>query len=137
MSSNIFRINRNFTLNFTNFAFKTFVVTKPLVFGILFWTSQIFVFKTVVVTKPLLSGTFLSTFPMLFSKFCLSVLYWFMRNKVVTSGIFFSKLFTFVCRLLNFVFLTTSSCTAALNFYFKFTGTVFNLPTSKHFTYYF
>ena len=42
-------------LNFTIFLFKTVVITKLLVFGILFSTSLIFVFKKVVVTKPLIS----------------------------------------------------------------------------------
>ena len=50
--------------------------------------------------------------------------------KVVASEIFFSKLFTFVFGVLNFVFLTTSLSTTSLNFY-KSTGAVFNLPASK------
>ena len=37
--------------------------------------------------------------------------------------------------MLNFVFLTTSQSTASLNL--KSTGTAFNLPTSKSFTYVF
>ena len=52
---------------------------------------------------------------------------WF---KVAASGIFFSELFTFVSSVLNFVFLITALSTASLNF-FKSTGTVLNLPTSK------
>ena len=51
--------------------------------------------------------------------------------KVVASGILFSKLFTFLFNLLNFLFLTTTLFTASLIF-FKSTGTVFNLkPKSK------
>ena len=56
--------------------------------------------------------------------------YWFMWNKVVASGVFFSKLITFVLSVLSFVFLTTSLSTTSLTF-FKSTGTVFNLPISK------
>ena len=56
--------------------------------------------------------------------------YWFMWNKVVASGVFFSKLITFILSVLSFVFLTTSLSTTSLTF-FKSTGTVFNLPTSK------
>ena len=59
-----------------------------------------------------------------------------MLIKVVTSGSFFSKLFTFVYSVLNFVFLTNSLSTTSLNL-FKSTGTVFNLPTSKSFTFVF
>ena len=39
-------------------------------------------------------------------------------------------MFTFVSSVLSFVFLTTSLSTTSLNF-FKSTGTVFHLPTSK------
>ena len=52
----------------------------------------------------------------------------------VASGIFFSKLFTFVFSVLNVVFLTNSLSTTSLNL-FKSTGTAFNLPTSKSFTF--
>ena len=55
---------------------------------------------------------------------------------VVASGIFFSKLFTFVSSVLNFAFLTTSLSTTSLKFY-KSTGTVFNLPTSRSFIFVF
>ena len=47
---------------------------------------------------------------------------------------FFFKLFTFVTSLLNFLFLTYSLCATSLNT-LKSTGTVFNLPTSKSFTF--
>ena len=47
---------KNFILNF--FVFKTVVVTKILVFNILFSTSLILLFKTVVVTKPPVSDIF-------------------------------------------------------------------------------
>ena len=48
----------------------------------------------------------------------------------------FSKLFTFVSSVLNFVVLITSLSTASLNF-FKSIGTVFNLRTSKSSTFVF
>ena len=80
--------------------------------------------------------TFLSTFPTLFSKLCLSVLYWFMGIKKIASGMFFSKLLTFELSLLNFEFLTTSLLTTSPNS-FKSTGKVFNLSTSKSSTYIF
>ena len=96
------------------FVFKTVVVTKPLILKILISSSLIFVFKTVVVTKPFVSGVFYQYIQFFFSKFCLSVLYWFMWINVVASGIFFSKLFTFVFSVLNFVFLTTSLVTTSL-----------------------
>ena len=51
-------------------------------------------------------------------------------NQSNASEIFFSKLFTFVISMLNFVFLTKSLSTTSLNF-FKSTGTVFNSPTSE------
>ena len=101
----------NFFLNFFSqvSVLRTVVVAKLLVSGILFSISLIFVVKTVVVTKPLVSGVFLSTsLIFFFSKFYLSVLYWYMWIKVVASGIFFSKLFTFVFSVLDFLFLTTS-----------------------------
>ena len=53
-----------------------------------------------------------------------------MSIDVVALGIFFSKLFTFVFSVLNFAFLTTSLSTTSL-YFFKSTGTVFNLPTSE------
>ena len=105
------------------------LLSKLLVPGILFSTSPIFVFKTVAVIKPLARGIFLSTSLFFLSKFCLSVLYWFMWIKAVPSGIFLSKLFTFVFSV-EFVFLITSLSTTSL-YVFKPTGTVFNLPTSK------
>ena len=43
---------------------------------------------------------------------------------------------TFVFSVLNFVFLTTSLSSKTLDF-FKSTGIVFNLPTSKSFTFIF
>ena len=58
------------------------------------------------------------------------------KKRVVASGIFFYKLFTFVFSVLNFVFLTTSLSTTSLKV-FKATVTVFNLPTSKSFTFVF
>ena len=64
------------------------------------------------------------------SKLCLPALYWLMWIKVVTSQIFLYILFTFVFRVLNFLFLTTSLSTTSLNF-FKSTGRVFNLPSSE------
>ena len=73
-----------------------------------------------------------------FSKMCSSVFicnfYWFMWNKAVASGIFSCKWFTFVFSVLNSVFLTTSLSTTSLNF-FKSTGSVFNLPTSRSYTF--
>ena len=51
--------------------------------------------------------------------------------KVVALGIFFSKIFTFTFRVLNFVFLTTSLSTIYYYFFFKSAVTVFNLPTAK------
>ena len=59
-----------------------------------------------------------------------------MSIKVVALGIFFSKIFTFTFRVLNFVFLTTSLSTTSLStiyyyFFFKSAITVFNLPTAK------
>ena len=48
----------NFILNLI-FVFKIAIVTKRLVFDILFSTSLVLVFKTVAVIKRLLSGTFL------------------------------------------------------------------------------
>ena len=105
MSNNIFRMIRNFVRNSNNFFIGKAVVTKLLVSGILSSKSLIFVFKTVAVTKSLVSGIFLSTSPIFFSRFYLSVMYWFMWNNVVASGIF-SKLFTFVISELDFVFLT-------------------------------
>ena len=56
--------------------------------------------------------------------------------KVVASEIVLSKLFTLVFSVLNFVFLTTSLSTVLLNF-FNSTGTVFNLPRYKLFTFVF
>ena len=56
--------------------------------------------------------------------------------KVSKSGIHFSKLFSFVFSKLYFLFLTTSLSTTSLNF-FKSTGKVFNLPTSKSSTFVF
>ena len=55
-------------------------------------------------------------------------------NLIVASAIVFSKLFTYVFRVLNFVFLATSLSTTSLVF-FNSTGTVFNLPTSKSSTF--
>ena len=66
---------RNFFSTPLNFVFKTVVVTKLLVFGILFSVSLIIVLKTVTVTRPLVSGISFSTCPISYSKFCLSVLY--------------------------------------------------------------
>ena len=57
-----------------------------------------------------------------------------MYIKVVASGMLFSKLFTFVFSVLNFVFLATSLYTTSLNF-FNYTGTVFNLPKPKSSTF--
>ena len=59
-----------------------------------------------------------------------------MLIKVVSSGIFFSKLFTFAFSAMNFLFLTTLLSTTSLNF-FEPTGTIFNLPTSKSSTFLF
>ena len=77
-------------------------------------------FKTVVVTKPL---NFLITSPILFSKFCLSVLYLFERIKEVATGFFPEFVFDF--SMLKFVFSTTFLLTISLNF-FKSIGTVFS-----------
>ena len=54
--------------------------------------------------------------------------------KVVASGIFFNKWFTFVYSVLNFVCLATSLSSASFNF-FKSRETFFSLPTSKWFTF--
>ena len=59
-----------------------------------------------------------------------------MSIKVVVLGILFSKLFTFAFSVLNFVFLITALSTTSLNF-FKSTGTVFDLPASKSFSFFF
>ena len=58
------------------------------------------------------------------------MLYWFMWIEVFASAILFSKLFTFVFSVLNFVISTKSLSTTLLNF-FKPRGTVFKLSTSK------
>ena len=78
--------------------------TKPLTLEILFSASLIFVLKTVAITNPLTYGIFLLTSSIFFSKFWLLVLYWFMQTKVISTGIFFSKLPTWVFRLLYFGF---------------------------------
>ena len=72
-------MNRNFVFNFSNFVLKTVVVTKPL------------------------TGIFLSITLIFFSKFCLSVFYWFMWFKVVSSGLFFSRLLGFVFLQLGYL----------------------------------
>ena len=54
--------------------------------------------------------------------------------QAVTSGILFSKLFTFVVSVLKFVFFTTCLSTTSFKF-FKSLGTVFNLQKSKSFTF--
>ena len=95
----------------------------------MFTISAIFVLRTVVVIKPLMSGIFYSNVEFFFSKFCLSVLYWFVWTKVHASGILLSQLFTFVFSFLNFLFLATYLITASLHF-FKSTSSVSNLPTS-------
>ena len=92
--------------------------------------SLSFLFKTVVATKTSYLVFVLRTSPF-FGKTCLSVLIY-----VVLPRIFISKLFTFLFSVLNFVILTTSLSTTSLNL-FKATGTVFNLPTSKSFTFVF
>ena len=43
----------NFVFNFSKFALRRVVVTKPLVSGILYSTSTVFVLRTVVVPKAL------------------------------------------------------------------------------------
>ena len=96
-------------------ALRTVVVTKLVVSGISFSTSLIYLSKTVLVTKPLVFGN-VHQHLYFFSKFCLSMLYWFRWTKVVASGIFFSKLSTFVFSVLNFFFLTTLLSTTSLNF---------------------
>ena len=53
-----------------------------------------------------------------------------MRKKVVALVIFFSELFTLVFSVLNFLLLTTSLSYTSPDF-FKSTGIVLNLPTSK------
>ena len=98
------------------FVLRIVVVTKLLVSSILLLTWLTVLFKTIVIAKSLVSGIFLSTSSICFPKFCLSALYWFLWIKVFASGIFSSKLFTFVFSLLNFVFLTTSLSTKSLNF---------------------
>ena len=91
----------------------------------LFSTSLILIFKTVVVTNRLVSGTFFYQHLQFYAYLCCTEL-----CELITSEIFFSKLFTFVFGVLNFVFLTTSLSTRSLNFY-KSAGEVFNLPASK------
>ena len=56
-----------------------------------------------------------------------------MLINAVASGILFSNLFTFIFSMLNFAFLTSLSTTLVI--FFKSTGTVFNLPTSKSSTF--
>ena len=70
--------SKKFVLNFTYFILGIVVVNKLLLSSILFSISLIFVFKRAIFTKPLVSGIFLSTSPIIFSKFCLSVLHLFM-----------------------------------------------------------
>ena len=50
--------------------------------------------------------------------------------KEVASRFSFSELLTFVLSVLSFVFLT-SSLSPTSSYFFKSTGLVFNLPTSK------
>ena len=98
--------------------------------SILLSTSLIFVFETVVVTEPLVSSIFNQYLQFVFSKFCLSVLYWSIWIRNYPSGVFFSKLFIFVFSVLSVAFLATSLSVTSLNS-FKSTGTIFDLPTSK------
>lgn len=113
------------------FILRKLVVTKLFRSDILFSTCPIFALTTVVVDKPLTSGIFFhKKYPIFSSKFFLSVFYWFFSIKVAVSEIYFSKLFTFVFRLLNFVFLTPSLLTISLISFIS-VGTVFNIPTSK------
>ena len=79
---------------------------------------------------------FLSTFSISFSRFCLSVLYWFMWTNIVASGIYFLNYLLLSLLCWNLCFLTISLFTISLNF-FQSTGTVFNLPTSKSSTFVF
>ena len=80
-----------FVLKFTNFCTQN---------SFSHWTTRIWYF--------------LSTSTIFFSKFSLSVLYGYMWINVVASGVFFSKQFTFVFSVLNFVFLTTLLSTVSL-----------------------
>ena len=57
--------------------------------GILFSASLIVVFKTVVVLNHLYLVFFYQHLQLFFSKFCLSVSYWFVWISAVASGIFF------------------------------------------------
>ena len=98
--------------------------------GTLFSTSPIFVFKTIVVTKPLASGIFCIKISIFSSKFSLSVLYELMWINVVKLEISLNYLLLFLVCVCFFLLSTTSFSTTALIF-FKPTGKVFNLPTSK------
>ena len=103
--------------------------TKPLTLGILFSASLIFVLKTIAITNPLTYGIFLLTSSIFFSKFWLLVFYWFMQTKVISTGIFFSKLPTWVFRLLYFGFFSTFLSTTSL-YFCKSEGTDFNSTAS-------
>ena len=56
-----------------------------------------------------------------------------MSINVIASGIFFCKLFTFAFSVLDFLILTTSLAITSL--IFLYSETVFNLPTSKSYTF--
>ena len=99
-----------FSLNICYFSIIICFLTKPLTLGILFSTSLIFVLKTVAVTNPLTSCVFLLTSSVFFSKVCLLVLCWFMQTKVVSKGIFFFKLPSWLFSLLYLVFFYILFC---------------------------
>ena len=87
---------------------KLFIfLTKPLKLGILFSVSLYFLLRIVLVTNPLTSIIFINIFKFFLPKFQFCVLYWLMWIRVMASEIFFSKLFTFVFSVLNFVFFIT------------------------------
>ena len=87
---------------------KLFIfLTKPLKLGILFSVSLYFLLRIVLVTNPLTSVILINIFKFFLPKFQLCVLYWLMWIRLMASEIFFSKLFTFVFSVLNFVFFIT------------------------------
>ena len=102
----------------------------------MFSTSLIFVFKTVVVTKPLVSGIFLSTSPIFSLNFVYLCCIDLCELKQLHQEFSFLNYLFLSVSVLNFAFLATSLSIISLNF-FKSTGTVFNLPTSKSFNFVF
>ena len=97
------------------FILRTAVVANWLTSGIWFLASSIFILRTAVIFKPIMLGILFST-SLFFLKFCFSVFYWFVWIKVQVSGIFFTKLFTFVFSVLYIFFLSSFYPPHHLNF---------------------